>query len=241
MSKGGYSNIFLWVRKSQIRKFLGSFRNRKSVNFWGVQVRESQIPKFSWAKAVFMIQIRRNWPDDLEHCQPATRPSNLFLNDFRRVQLPEEGCQYWLDKPSASLWNFFLNVFRRVKLPEGGCRDWPDKLEHCQPTASLWNLFLNVFRRVQLPEEGCRHWPDELECCQPAIGPCRKAHPWTPHRQDTWWHGYILYTSRLPCTSNLFLLSLHVSVYVFCDFLSFLQKYWPASANPPAKGTSFFV
>jgi hypothetical protein len=33
-------------------------------------------------------------------------------------------------------------------------------------------------------------------------------------------HGY-----RLSCTSNLFLLSLHVSVSVFCDFLSFLEKY----------------
>ncbi len=35
------TQIFLLVRKSQICKFLGSFRNRKFANFWGVPVRKS--------------------------------------------------------------------------------------------------------------------------------------------------------------------------------------------------------
>ncbi len=38
--------IFLLVRKLQIRKFLGSFSNRKSANFWSVSVHKSQIRKF---------------------------------------------------------------------------------------------------------------------------------------------------------------------------------------------------
>ncbi len=37
---------FLEVRKSQFRKFLGSFRNRKSVIFLSVLVRNSQIRNF---------------------------------------------------------------------------------------------------------------------------------------------------------------------------------------------------
>ncbi len=63
ISKVG-TQIFVLVRKSQIRKFLGSFRNCKSANFWGVparksanlfgvQVRKSQIRKFARPKAVF--------------------------------------------------------------------------------------------------------------------------------------------------------------------------------------------
>jgi hypothetical protein len=38
--------FFLVVRKSQIRKFMGSFRNRKSANFSGAPARKSQIRKF---------------------------------------------------------------------------------------------------------------------------------------------------------------------------------------------------
>jgi hypothetical protein len=37
--------FFLSVRKPQIRYFLGSFRNRKSANFWNVSVIKSQIRK----------------------------------------------------------------------------------------------------------------------------------------------------------------------------------------------------
>jgi hypothetical protein len=40
------TQIFLLVSKSQIRKFLGSFRNHKSANFFGVPVRKSHIRKF---------------------------------------------------------------------------------------------------------------------------------------------------------------------------------------------------
>jgi hypothetical protein len=42
----GTQNFFLLVRKSQIRKFSGSFRNHKSANFWGLLVRKSPIRKF---------------------------------------------------------------------------------------------------------------------------------------------------------------------------------------------------
>ncbi len=38
-------NFFLF-RKSQISKYLGSFRNHKSANLWGVPARKSQIRKF---------------------------------------------------------------------------------------------------------------------------------------------------------------------------------------------------
>jgi hypothetical protein len=40
------SKLFLEVRKSQFRKFLGSFRYRKSASFLGVPVRKIQIRKF---------------------------------------------------------------------------------------------------------------------------------------------------------------------------------------------------
>ncbi len=42
VTRGGQANFFK-VRKSQIRKVLGSFRNRKSANFLGVPVRKSQV------------------------------------------------------------------------------------------------------------------------------------------------------------------------------------------------------
>jgi hypothetical protein len=37
---------FFWVRKSQIVKFLGSFRYRRYENFLGMPVSKSQIRKF---------------------------------------------------------------------------------------------------------------------------------------------------------------------------------------------------
>jgi hypothetical protein len=41
--RGEQSNLFLRIRKSQIRKFLGSFRYRKSANFLGVPIANPQI------------------------------------------------------------------------------------------------------------------------------------------------------------------------------------------------------
>jgi hypothetical protein len=46
--QGGHANFFLLVRQSKIRKFSGSFRNRKSANFVGVPVRKSQIQNLWW-------------------------------------------------------------------------------------------------------------------------------------------------------------------------------------------------
>ncbi len=70
-----WSCKFFLVRKSKIRKFLGSFCKRNSKSFWGVPVRKSQIRKFSWfpvrkseihkfarKKAVFLIQVRIGLP-----------------------------------------------------------------------------------------------------------------------------------------------------------------------------------
>jgi hypothetical protein len=58
-------------------------------------------------------------------------------------------------------WHLFLNVFRRVQLPEEGCRDWQDEMEHCQPSSNPSNFLLNVFSQVQLPKEVCRDWPND--------------------------------------------------------------------------------
>jgi hypothetical protein len=45
--KERWARKFFWlVRKSQNRKFWGSFRNRKLANFWGVPVHKSQLRKF---------------------------------------------------------------------------------------------------------------------------------------------------------------------------------------------------
>ncbi len=41
--------IFLSVRKSQIRELLGSFRNRKSTNFWCVPVHKLKNRIFPWS------------------------------------------------------------------------------------------------------------------------------------------------------------------------------------------------
>ncbi len=46
------------VFKSQIRKFLGSFRYRKSANFLDVPVRKSQIRKLLWL--IGKSQIRKS-------------------------------------------------------------------------------------------------------------------------------------------------------------------------------------
>ncbi len=44
-------NICYFVRKTHIRKILGSFRYRKSANFFGVTVRESRIHRFCNCKS----------------------------------------------------------------------------------------------------------------------------------------------------------------------------------------------
>ncbi len=63
------TQIILLVLESQFRKFLGSFRNRKSANFWGVLVRESQIRKF------VMINPQITNPQIYLVSQPANRKS----------------------------------------------------------------------------------------------------------------------------------------------------------------------
>jgi hypothetical protein len=53
------TQIFSLVRKSQIRKFIGSFRYRKSANFWEVRVRKKQIRNF-WG-LINKSQIFKGW------------------------------------------------------------------------------------------------------------------------------------------------------------------------------------
>jgi hypothetical protein len=57
VNKGGHTQFFLLVRKSRIRKLLGSFRNHKSANFWGVLVRKTQSENLYWL--IRISQIRK--------------------------------------------------------------------------------------------------------------------------------------------------------------------------------------
>ncbi len=66
------TNYFLLVRKSQIRKFLGSFRNRKSANFF-----RSATPQFANSS---IANLRKNILDYEMQCnRPPLTPSNKSI------------------------------------------------------------------------------------------------------------------------------------------------------------------
>ncbi len=92
------THIFLLVRKSKIRIFLGSFRNHKLANFFCVQVRKSQIRKFARKNAVFLIQIHINLP--LKYILDYEMPCNSVRKTVQK----------------AKAWKHFKLIFLRRKI-----------------------------------------------------------------------------------------------------------------------------